>query len=56
MELTDTTTCKIDEQQGPTVFTGNYIHYLIITHDGKESKEECVCVCVYIYIYIYIYI
>ena len=47
MGLTDTTTCKIDKQQGPI---GNYIHYLIITYDGKEPKKE------YIYNWIYVYI
>ena len=29
--------------------TGNYIQYLAITYNAKESKKECV----YIYIYIY---
>ena len=28
--------------------TGNYIQYLVITYNGKESEKE------YIYIYIYI--
>ena len=31
---------KIDNQQGPTYSTGNYIQYLIITYNGKESKTE----------------
>ena len=30
--------------------TGNYIQYLVINYNGKESEKE------YIYIYIYIYI
>ena len=30
--------------------TGNYIQYLAINYNGKESEKE------YIYIYIYIYI
>ena len=42
---------EIDKQQGPTVFsTGNYIRYLVITYNEKESEKE------YIYIYICIYI
>ena len=36
---------KIDKQQGPTDSTGNYIQYLVITYNGKESERE------YIYIY-----
>ena len=24
---------------------GNYIQYLIITYDGKESEKEYICVC-----------
>ena len=32
--------------------TGNYMQYLIITYNGKESKKEHIYVCVYIYIYI----
>ena len=30
--------------------TGNYIQYLIITYNGKESEEDIyisVCVCIY---------
>ena len=23
--------------------TGNYIQYIVITYNGKESKKECVC-------------
>ena len=34
--------------------TGNYIQYLVINYNGKESEKEyiyiCVCVCVYMYI------
>ena len=49
---------------------GNYIQYLAITYNGKESEKGCVCVCVcvcmyicicvyicvYVYVYIYIYL
>ena len=38
----------MDKQQGPVCSTGNYIQYLTITYDVKESLKE------YIYIYIYI--
>ena len=31
---------KIDKQQGPTVYTGNYIQYLVITYNGKESEKN----------------
>ena len=31
------------------ISTGNYIQYLVITYNGKESEKE------YIYIYIYIF-
>ena len=23
--------------------TGNYIQYLVINHNGKESEKECIC-------------
>ena len=42
-----TTIYKIDNQQGPLYSPGNYIQYLVITYNGKESKKE------YIYMYIY---
>ena len=34
--------------------TENYIQYLVITYNGKESVKECVYVhmCVYIYIHL----
>ena len=44
---------KTDNQQGPTVSTGNCTQYSVITHMGKESKKNaymdvyvCMCVCV----------
>ena len=33
---------KMDKQQGPTVYTGNYIQYPVINHNGKEYEKECV--------------
>ena len=38
---------KIDNNKDLLNSTGNYIQYLIITYNGKESEKE------YIYIYIY---
>ena len=36
----DTTIYKIGKQ-GPNVYsTGNYIQYLVITYNGKESEKE----------------
>ena len=32
--------------------TGNYIQYLVITYNGKESRKEYMYVCVYIHTYI----
>ena len=52
MGLTDTyhyVLYKINSKDLP-YSTGNYIQYLVITCNGKESEKE------YIYIYIYIYI
>ena len=36
--------------------TGNYIQYLIITYNRKESEKEYIHLCIYIYMYVYIYI
>ena len=33
---------KMDKQQGPTVYTGNYIQYPVINHNVKEYEKECV--------------
>ena len=33
--------------------TGNYIQYLAITYNGKESEKENIHVHMYMYIYIY---
>ena len=30
------TTCRADKQQGPTVEPGNYIQYPVINHNGKD--------------------
>lgn len=30
----------MDEQQGPTVWHGNYIQYLVINQNGKDQEEE----------------
>ena len=35
-----TTMCKADKQQSPTVQYRNYIQYLIIKHNGKEYEKE----------------
>ena len=35
---------KKDKQQGPTVQHRNYIQYLVIIYNGKESEKEYVCV------------
>ena len=49
-----TTIYKRDKQQSPTYSTGNYIQYLIINYNGKESEKN-IYICIYIYIYTYIY-
>ena len=37
----------MDKQQGPTVYTGNYIQYSVINHNGKEYEKECnVWICI----------
>ena len=36
---------RMDKQQAPTVYTGNYIQYPVINHNEKESKKD------YIYMY-----
>ena len=43
----DVTTHKIDNQ-GPTDNTGNYIQYLVITYNRKQSEKVHIylCVCV----------
>ena len=41
-----TITQRMDEQQGPTVSTGNYIQHPVINHNGKEYKKR-----IYVYIY-----
>ena len=47
-----TSICKIDNQQGPTVSTGKYTQYLMITYNEKDTEKQyiyiyvCVCVCV----------
>ena len=33
---------RMDKQQGPTVYMGNYIHYPVINCNEKEYKKECV--------------
>lgn len=40
-EQIHTTICRTNNQQGPTYRTGDYIQYLGITHDGKESEIIC---------------
>ena len=30
----------VEKQQGPTVYTENYIQYPVINHHGKESENE----------------
>ena len=45
---------KVEKQQGPTYSTGDYIQYLVITYNGKESEKEWRSFSVYIYIHIYI--
>jgi hypothetical protein len=37
---------KIDNQQGPTAQHREYIQYLIITDNGRESEKE------WIYVYV----
>ena len=34
----------MDKQQGPTVYTGNYIQYPVINHNEKESKKDYIYV------------
>ena len=41
-----TTIYKIDNNKDLLYSTGNYIQYLVITYNGKESEKECI----YIYI------
>ena len=45
--------CIKQINKGLLYTTGNYIHYLIVTYNRKESV--CAYLCVYIYIYIYTY-
>ena len=33
---------KTDSQQGPTVQHREYIQYLVITYNGKQSKKELI--------------
>ena len=40
-----TTIYKIDKQQGLTVDTENYIQYLVISYNGKESEKEYTYIC-----------
>ena len=49
-----TTIYKINNK-GLLYSTGNYIQYLVIIYNGKESEKEYI-MCIYIYIYIYIYV
>ena len=28
----------------PLYSTGNYIHYPVINHNGKEYEKECICI------------
>ena len=35
--------------------TGNYIQYLIINYNGKESEKEYIYIYIYIHTHIYIY-
>ena len=47
----------IDNQQGPTVSTGNYTEHFIITYKGKESEYIYKYILIYLYIYsLYIFI
>ena len=41
-EQIQTVTQRMDKQQGPTVYTGSYIQYPGINHNGKEYKKECI--------------
>ena len=34
--------------------TGNYIHYLVITYNEKESDKDDICTCTCIYTYVII--
>ena len=36
---------KTDKPQGHTVSTGNYVQYLVITYNGKESKKKNIYIC-----------
>ena len=36
--------------------TVNYIQYLVISYNGKESEKVCVCVYIHTYIYTHTYI
>ena len=39
-----TTVYKINNKN-LLITTGNYIQYLVITYNGKESKNKYICVC-----------
>ena len=39
---------NIDKQQGPVYSTENYIEYLVITYNGKESGKEYIYMNEYI--------
>ena len=47
MGLTDRNYYILDKQQGNNI-AGNYIQYLIVNCNGKESEKEYICVCVHI--------
>ena len=36
--------------------TGNYIQYLVIIYDEKESETEYICVYTHVYVYVCIYL
>ena len=40
--------CKINKNL--LYIIGNYIQYLVITYNGKESGKKNVCVCVSVYV------
>ena len=45
-----TTIYKLDNQQGPTVYsTGNSTQYLAIAYDGKESEKKFSDPVIYVY-------
>ena len=43
-EQMQTSKYRMDKQQGPTVYTGNYIQYPVINHNEKESKKDYIYV------------